>query len=115
MVGGGSPLSVTTSSEGSFVLPISNARALDLNSYVTIDKRSTVVEILVHTGKDRSFSVKYNLESNDPLPPLVVGQENPLGTTKIFSQDDLPKAMLEFPINQELSGFGKLILEDSTN
>jgi len=73
-VGGGSLLSTTTSANGNWVATLSLARNKDLESLVTIDKMTTLVEISVNAGPNGIASAQIYPQAANPTPTMVLGE-----------------------------------------
>jgi hypothetical protein len=68
---GSTPLSALVQQKGSFAIPLSTARTLTLDSYVSIDP-STTIEMLVQSGRGEESRVRAKLSQAQPLPDIVL-------------------------------------------
>lgn len=79
--GNGSLLSTKTSEDGSWSINISKTRTADLSSYLTINEKTTPIQILVQYEELTSF-INTNSENIHPLPPIVLGNNYDLRNQK---------------------------------
>lgn len=105
-IGGGTPLSTLTSSDGNWVVPISTSRTLDLTSLITIDQENTLAEISVQGGPSGVASAQIYPISAKPAPPITLGQIHDYRNLPPSSPGETPGATIEIPEGgQEESGF----------
>lgn len=106
-VGGGSPLSTITSETGVWLLPISIARNQNLDSYVQIDPKTTLLEISVNSGQDGVASAQIYPQSANPVPPIIIGSTHDFKNQPVSENSGLPNANIQIPANQatQSSGF----------
>lgn len=107
IVGGSSPLSTTTSDSGIWLLPISAARNQTLDSYVTIDSKTTLLEISVNSGTDGVASAQIYSQSANPVPPIIIGKSHDFKNLPASEGSGLPNANLQIPSDSatQSSGF----------
>ena len=110
VIGGGSPMSTTTSTGGSWVLPVSSTRTLDLLSYILIDPKDTLIQLHVQTGKDVITTRQLYLESAQPAPVIVLGEVDGFKTLFPKGAEELPEATIKLREKNEQTGFGELII-----
>ncbi len=93
---GGSPLVTKTSSNGSWVIPISTSRTYpDLSSYLPISAKDPTINIFVQGGPRGIASAQVFLESASPAPSITLGQTYDFRNEE--NSLELPKASLELP------------------
>lgn len=106
VAGGGAPLSTTTSKNGNWIIPLSSARTINLNDYITIEEAGTLLEITVYAGQDGIAAAQIYPQSARPSPPIILGQVNDFKNAPVNQLAGLPEASIEVPGNQEQeSGF----------
>lgn len=105
-IGGGTPLSALTSSDGNWVIPISTSRSADLTSFITIDEENTLAEISVQGGPGGVASAQIYPISAKPAPPITLGQIYDFRNLPPSTPGETPGANIEIPeeTNEE-SGF----------
>ena len=96
-VGGSSPLSSTTSQNGSWVISISSARTSDLNSFVTIDDATTLLEISVNAGPEGVSTAQIYPQSAKPVPSMILGSSHDFKSLPPSEVSEVPRASLELP------------------
>jgi hypothetical protein len=96
-VAGSSPLSTTTSKNGSWVMPISSARSQDLTSLVTIDEKSSLIEISINAGPEGVTAAQIYPQSAKPVPPITLGKTQDFRSLPISTTSDIPKASIGLP------------------
>lgn len=69
---GSTPLSALIQQKGSFAIPLSTARTLNLASYVSIDP-DTTIEMLVQSGRGEESRIRAKLSQAQPLADIVLG------------------------------------------
>ncbi|MEJ2441708.1 MAG: Ig-like domain-containing protein [Patescibacteria group bacterium] len=94
---GASPLSTTTSQNGSWVLPISSARDQNLNSFVVINETTTLVEISVQAGSRGVATAQIYPASAKPTPPIVLGRTQDFKNLSPSETTGVPKANVSLP------------------
>jgi hypothetical protein len=99
-IGGASPSSTTTSENGSWVIPLSQTRNANLNSYYPI-KDSDLVEISVQAGPSGISSAQIYLPSAKPVPPMILGQTHDFKNLPAGKNEELPTSNLELPADIE--------------
>jgi len=95
-VAGSSFLSTITSENGSWVLPISEARTQNLESFTVIDEYNTLIEIFVQAGPLGNASAQIYPVSATPAPPIILGQTHNFKTINSMEEQS-PKAEINFP------------------
>ncbi len=68
---GSTPLSALVQQKGSFAIPLSTARTLSLDSYVSINP-DTIIEMLVQSGRGDEGRIRATLSQAQPLPDIVL-------------------------------------------
>ena len=105
-IGGGTPLSTLTSSDGNWVIPISTSRTLDLTSFVSIDEENSLAEISVQGGIGGIASAQIYPISAKPAPPITLGQVHDFRNLPPSTPGETPGATIEIPEGEEQeSGF----------
>ena len=103
--GGGTSLSTLSSSEGNWVVAVSNARTQDLGAFVDIDESRTLAEISVQAGAKGTASALIYPASAKPAPPIVLGQSHDFKNLPPSIESGVPQAQLEVPEEPQSSGF----------
>lgn len=98
---GGYTISTLTSDGGTFVLQISSARTPDLLSYAEIDPSGTLLEISVTAESGEIATAKVFQQSANPIPAIIVGQNQDFRNLEPNSVGQNPSANLNIP-NQEV-------------
>ena len=96
-VGGGSLLSTITSDSGSWVIPLSQARAQDLSSYIVIDEKNTLIEISVNAGLEGVASAQIYPQSARPVPSIILGNTHDFKNLPPSEVSGIPKASIGLP------------------
>lgn len=96
-VAGSSPLSTLTSDKGAWVVPISNTRTRDLNSYININESSTLIEILAQAGPEDMSLAQVYVESAKPAPPITLGGTYDFRSAQPQKDVDVPEAIVDLP------------------
>jgi hypothetical protein len=104
-VGGGSPLSTTTSQNGSWVATISSSRTQDLSSYTPINEANTLIEISVTAGPDGVATAQIYPQSAKPTPSIILGQVQDFKNLPVSESGQTPGASVEVPETTRSSGF----------
>ena len=104
---GGSPLSTTTSQNGSWVIPISSTRNQNLTSYLEIDETNTLIEISVQAGPQGVATAQIYPASARPAPPIILGESMDFRNEPPSESGGIPKANINLPDGsaQSSSGF----------
>lgn len=90
-------ISTLTSANGSYVLPVSQARSQDLSSYVQIEESTTLVEIQVQAGEAGIASAQIYPASAKPAPDITLGQSYDFKNIPPSSEDGVPGALIDLP------------------
>ena len=93
-IGGVSPLSTTTSNEGSWVVTLSQAREVNLNQLYSISN-SNVIEISVQAGALGTSSAQIYPASAKPVPPMILGQVHDYKNLPASTDEELPVSSIE--------------------
>ncbi|HJX59201.1 MAG TPA: Ig-like domain-containing protein [Patescibacteria group bacterium] len=96
VIGGGSPLSTITSQNGSWVLSISTARTSNLSSLVSIDDKTTILEVSASSGDGVSSAQVYP-QSAKPVPPMIIGQTHDFKNLPPSEVSGIPEASVSLP------------------
>lgn len=96
-VGGGSLLSTITSDNGSWVIPLSQARAQDLSSYMVIDEKNTLIEISANAGTEGVASAQVYPQSARPVPSIILGDTHDFKNLPPSEVSEIPKASIGLP------------------
>lgn len=94
---GSSPLSVTTSQNGGWLIPISSARTSDLNTFLKIDEQNTLIEISVQAGPLGVASAQIYPLAAKPAPAIILGQTHDFKNLTPSEEGGIPKATIELP------------------
>ena len=111
-VGGGSLLSTITSQNGSWVIPISQARTQDLSSYIVIDEKNTLIEISVNAGPEGVASAQIYPQSARPVPSIILGDTHDFKNLPPSEVSEIPKASIGLP--EEATPSSKFEVEEKT-
>ncbi|MCL4382873.1 fibronectin type III domain-containing protein [Patescibacteria group bacterium] len=105
--GGATPLSGTTSQNGSYVINLSDARTQDLSTYARVNNSNTLLEISAQSGGRGVATAQIYPEAAKPAPTIVLGQVYDFRNLPPSSVSGVPKASLGLPQNtpQKESGF----------
>jgi len=68
------PLSTISKSSGSWVIPLSLARSLDLASYVSYDREASIEEIFVQAGPPGTATAVTVTKYDSPVPAISLGR-----------------------------------------
>jgi hypothetical protein len=105
-IAGSSPLSSTTSQNGSWVIPLNFARTQELSAFILIQESSSLLEISVNAGPNGIASAQIYPQSAKPVPAITLGTTNDFKSNPPSSSDGIPKADLSVPDAKEKeSGF----------
>lgn len=96
-VGGGNLLSTITSQNGSWVIPLSQARTQDLSSYIVIDEKNTLIEISVNAGPPGVASAQVYPQSARPVPSIILGNTHDFKNLPPSEVSEIPKASIGLP------------------
>jgi hypothetical protein len=106
ILAGASPLSTTTSQNGSWVVPISSARNQNLTSYIEIDETTTLIEISVQAGSRGVATAQIYPASAKPAPPIILGESMDFKNELPSETGGIPKANINLPDGStQSSGF----------
>ena len=94
---GASPLSTTTSQNGSWVMPISSARSQNLTSFIEIDEANTLIEISVQAGPQGVATAQIYPTSARPAPPIILGESLDFKNESPSDAGGIPKAKINLP------------------
>lgn len=72
---GSTPLSALVQQKGSFAIPLSTARTLSLDNYVSIDP-DTTIEMLAQSGRGEVSRIRAKLSQAQPLADIVLGNSD---------------------------------------
>lgn len=97
VVGGSSPISTITTNEGLWTLNIAKARTLSLDRLITIDERTTPIEIQVHADPDGIALASMYPISAKPAPPIIIGKTQNFKNALPEDIDYVPEAQIDFP------------------
>lgn len=95
------PLSSLTKENGTWMIPLSMARSMTLNSYANYDRKIQIQEIFVQAGNLGTTSAINTTKNDSPVPSLI------LGKTYDFSQTN-ETAKTFSPAEQPATGSGNL-------
>jgi hypothetical protein len=90
------PLSVKTSSNGSWILPLGSARTTDNSSYAAIEK-TTLLNIFVQGGSAGISTAQSFVSTSNPTPPITLGQTYDFRNEEISQDDNTPESRLDLP------------------
>lgn len=96
-VGGSSLLSTTTGENGSWVLPISQARSKDLSAHIPIKENETLIELSAQGGPHGIASAQIYPEAATPVPPIILGQTHNFKDLPPSSSIEIPEASVDLP------------------
>lgn len=103
---GGTLASTITSQSGNWIIPISNIRSQNLNSFIEINETKSLVEISVNAGSGGLSSAQIFPKSAKPVPPIILGQIHDFRNAPSSEAGNQPTASIEFPENSSpSSGF----------
>ena len=94
---GASPLSTTTSQNGSWVIPISSARSQNLTSFIEINETTTLIEISVQAGSRGVATAQIYPASAKPTPPIILGESLNFKNEPPSETGGIPKANINLP------------------
>ncbi len=104
-VGGSSLLSTTTGEDGSWLMPISNARDASLAFYKTINENS-LIEISVFAGTAYgNASAQVYPDSANSIPPIILGGFHDFKSLGSGGEDSVPSADVNLPTEPYESKF----------
>lgn len=84
-------LSTLVKSSGSWTVPLSIARTIDLSSYAIYDSKNTQINITINNGRQRS-TASILITNSSPVPTMVLGQSYDFSTIPVASLDDTGEA-----------------------
>jgi len=105
-VGGGSLLSTVTSKTGSWLMPISQTRNKNLDSYVTINESSSLIEISVNAGINGVTTAQIYPQSAKPAPSIILGESNDFKNSEPSEDSQIPEASIDLPEGETLTQSG---------
>lgn len=94
---GGSLFSTTTSKNGGWVIQLSQARSLDLSSFLVINDSSTLLEVSANAGPAGVSSAKVYPQSARPMPPMTLGQSQDFRNLSPNNTSGSPEASIDVP------------------
>ncbi len=95
--GGISPLSATTSQDGSWVIPLSNIRSADLSSFGQLKQANVLLEIFVQGGPLGVATAKIFTNSANPTPHIILGKTHDFRNEPANEASELPEASINLP------------------
>lgn len=101
-VAGGTPLSTTTSPDGSWLIPISMSRTQTLDSYIEI-AQTTLVEISVQAGPSGMASAQIYPQAAKPAPVISLGKIHNFKNIRTDENGQVPDASVNLPSEAESS------------
>lgn len=114
--GSGNFLSALTDQDGSWLIPLSNIRSQTLDSYISIDMATTLVELSVQAGLLGVSTAQIYPQSANPSPPLVLGQTHNYKSLK--PQDlktSIPEAVILLPTSEIKKVMGETATQNTEN
>ncbi len=96
-IGGSSLLSTITSATGNWVAPISSARTADLQDYIQIDEKNSLIEISVNAGLGNVASAQIYPQSAKPAPSIILGQVHDFKNLPPAGKGQIPSASIGLP------------------
>ncbi len=96
-VGGGSPVSTTTTQSGTWVLSISNIRTQNLGSFIDFSEKNSLIDIFVNAGPDGIATAKVFPVRAKPTPPIILGRNHDFRDFEVTADTTIPDANLELP------------------
>lgn len=90
-------LSTLTSDAGSFVVQLGSARSTNLSRYAEISMNQTLLDVSIEAEGGEISSVKIFPESANPIPTIVLGQNQDYRNLKPKVAGDNPNADLNLP------------------
>lgn len=94
---GGALLTVATSANGSWLVPISSARTADLTAFQNINPGTTLLEINIQAGLGEIASAQIYPQSANPAPAIILGQVLDFKNLPPSSEGEIPEADLDAP------------------
>ncbi|MBU0572597.1 fibronectin type III domain-containing protein [Patescibacteria group bacterium] len=111
---GASPLSTTTSQNGSWVIPISSARNQNLSSFIEINETTTLIEISVQAGSRGVATAQIYPASAKPTPPIILGESLDFKNEPASEIGGIPKANVNLPDDATESSKFEITDDDTT-
>jgi len=96
-VGEGSLLSAVTSKTGTWLMPISQMRNKNLDSYITINESSSLVEISINAGISGMATAQIYPQSAKPTPAIILGEVNDFKNLGPSENSQIPEASISVP------------------
>jgi hypothetical protein len=90
-------VSTVTSDAGNFVLQLGSVRTPDLSYYTQIDPAKTLLEVSAVSEEGDSATAKVFPQSANPIPPLIIGQDQDFRNLEPQSGGLNPNANLTLP------------------
>jgi len=100
---GASPLSTTTSQNGSWLINIASVRTSGLTSFLQIIDTNTLIEITVAAGPQGFASAQIYPASAKPTPVIILGQIHDFKNLPPSKESAMPTATVELPSGATLS------------
>lgn len=105
-VGGGAILSTTTSQNGNWVIPLSQARIQNFSAFANINDATTLLDIVVNAGPTGFATAQIFPQSARSAPPIILGEVNDFKNAPVSSSAGQPKAQVQVPgQTEQKSGF----------
>ncbi len=99
--GGMSPLLAKTTTNGSWLIPIANARTTNLAAYFEIQDKSPLLEIFVQDGANGVATAQIYPASANPVPDIILGQTYDFRAEPENNVlDNIPNANINLPQNE---------------
>lgn len=124
---GSTPLSALVQQKGSFAIPLSTARTVGLDSYVSLDP-TTTIEILAQSGRGEESRIRAKLSQAQPLADIILGSggqvldissqadQTPVSNQSSESKSNIAVSPGYDPLSKQLSGKNtsesKFVFED---
>src|SRR3989344_2784326 len=98
LTGGGiSSLSSESSSNGTWLIPTSQARTVDLSSYSRLAETNAALDIFIQGGPKGIATAKITATIGDPIPPIVLGTNMDFRNQTPTETGKLPEASINLP------------------
>jgi hypothetical protein len=94
---GMSPLSAKTTSSGGWLIPLGNARNLNLTGYMSIEDKNPLLEIFVQAGPQGIANAQIYPSSANPVPNIILGQTHDFRAEPENNVDTVPEADINLP------------------
>jgi len=96
-IGGASLASVQASSNGTWLLPLTNIRTQTLSSLVEIKAQETLLDIFVQGGSLGAATAQVFPQNANPTPDITLGQSFDFRSTSQPAGKGLPSAEIDLP------------------